>query len=67
MQLAAVNQYAFSIRFIENPSEAVQLAAVKQNSEAINNIYKPSDKVKLAAKIKTKTLLLLIMKYFFGI
>jgi hypothetical protein len=49
LQMIAVKQWGFAIKYIENPSESVQLAAVKQNGYAIKNIKNPSEAVQLAA------------------
>jgi hypothetical protein len=49
LQMIAVKQWGFAIKYIENPSEAVQLAAVKQEGFAIKNIKNPSEAVQLAA------------------
>ena len=35
VQLAAVNECGYAIKFIKNPSETIQLAAVNQNGFAI--------------------------------
>jgi len=42
VQLAAVEENGYSIRFIKEPSEPVQLAAVKQGSYSIQHIKEPS-------------------------
>jgi len=50
VQLAAVTHSSgLAIKFIENPSEAVQLAAVTQKGVAIRYIEKPSEAVQLTA------------------
>jgi len=49
VQLFAIKQCEWSIRFIQNPSETVQLAAVKKNGLAIQCIKTPSERVQLAA------------------
>jgi hypothetical protein len=49
VQLAAVNQDGYSIKFIKNPSDQVQLAAVKQDGYSIKYIKNPSYEVQLAA------------------
>ena len=52
MQLEAVKQDGWAIRFIKNPSEQMQLEAVKQNGFAIYFIKNPSKKVKQMANKK---------------
>ena len=49
LQLEAIKQNGYAIRYIENPSEKVQLAAVKQDGYSIEFIKNPSEKVQLAA------------------
>jgi len=49
MQLQAVQQDGWSIRYLKNPSEAVQLAAVQENGWAIKCLKNPSEAVQLAA------------------
>ena len=49
VQLAAVSENGYSIRFIKNPFEQVQLAAVEQNGDSIDDIKNPSEQVQLAA------------------
>jgi hypothetical protein len=49
VQLAAVKQDGYIIKFIKNPSPEVQLEAVKQNSCAIQRINNPGLEVQLAA------------------
>jgi hypothetical protein len=49
VQLAAVRQDGWVIKYIEDQSEAVQLAAVRQNGYAIQHIRDPSEAVQLAA------------------
>jgi len=46
VQLAAVKNNGYTIRYIEHPSEEVQLAAVKANYRAIGSIKNPTQKVK---------------------
>ena len=48
VQLAAVEEYPFSIKYIKNPSERVQLAAVEENGRAIKLIQNPTERVQLA-------------------
>ena len=50
MQLNAVNKNGDAIRFIKNPSEAVQLAAVQENSYAIYYIKNPTISVQMMHK-----------------
>jgi hypothetical protein len=45
-----VQENGYAIRFIQNPSEAVQLAAVQENGYAIRFIQNPSEAVKRAAR-----------------
>jgi hypothetical protein len=47
--MLAVRQDGWAIRFINDPSEAVQLEAVRQNGYAIKYIKDPSETVKLEA------------------
>jgi len=49
MQLQAVQQDGWSIRYLKNPSETVQLAAVQNYGRAIEYIKNPSEAVQLAA------------------
>jgi hypothetical protein len=49
VQMAAVQQNGWHIRYIKNPSEAVQIVAVKQNGHAIDYIKNPSEAVQMAA------------------
>ena len=49
LQLAAVKQSGYVIRYIVNPSKEVQLAAVRQNGDSIKYIKNPSEEIKLAA------------------
>ena len=49
VQLEAVKEYGYAIKYIKNPSEAVQLEAVKQNGCAIRYIKNPSKEVQLKA------------------
>jgi hypothetical protein len=49
LQMIAVKQWGFAIKYIENPSESVQLAAVKQDGSVIEYIENPSEAVQLAA------------------
>jgi hypothetical protein len=51
VQLAAVQQNGFAIRWIERPSEAVQLAAVQQDGFAIHHIENPSDTTIMCAAL----------------
>jgi hypothetical protein len=44
--LAAVSQNGFAIKYIANPSQAVQLAAVRKNKDAITYILNPCKSVK---------------------
>ena len=46
---AAVKENGYVIRYIANPSEAMQLAAVEQNGLAIDYIKNPSEEVQVAA------------------
>jgi len=48
--LLAVKRNEFAIRYIKDPSEAVQLAAVKQYGLAIKYIKNPTEAVKRAAR-----------------
>jgi len=48
VQMAAVQQTAYAIKYIKNPSEAMQLAAVKEYSVAIKFIKNPSEAVQMA-------------------
>ena len=48
--LHAVQNNGYTIRYINNPSEAVQLAAVEQWGGAIQHIKNPSDRVIARAK-----------------
>ena len=45
VQLEAVKQNGYAIKYIENPTEEVQLAAVKQNGNAIRFIENPYESV----------------------
>ena len=47
--MKAVKQDGCALRYIKNPSEAVQLASVKQDGYDLRFIKKPSEKVQLAA------------------
>ena len=49
VQLEAVKQDGYAIKFIENPSLKVQLEAVKQDGDAIELIKNPSLEVQLEA------------------
>ena len=49
VQLKAVREYGYVIKYIDNPSERVQLTAVKQDGRAIQFINNPSLKVQLEA------------------
>ena len=52
IQLSAVTQNDWAIKYIDNPSEKIQLAAVTQYGEAIQYIKNPSEEVQLAAVTK---------------
>jgi len=49
VQMAAVQNNGYAIRFIKNPSEAVQMATVQQNGYAIQYIKNPSEAMQMAA------------------
>jgi prephenate dehydratase len=49
VQMAAVQQNGWAIRFINNPPPKVQMAAVQQYGEAIHYIKNPSPEVQMAA------------------
>jgi hypothetical protein len=49
LQMMAVNQHGYVIRYIVNPKESVQLAAVNQKVNAIQFIENPKESVQLAA------------------
>ena len=49
VQLAAVKEDPWSVKYIQNPSQTVQLAAVKKNPFSIQYIQNPSEKVQLVA------------------
>jgi len=53
VQIAAVKEYGFDIKYIKNPSEAMQLAAVKEYGFAIQFIKNPSEAVQMAAVQQT--------------
>ena len=55
VQLVAVTQEGYAIRYIENPSERVQLAAVTQDGNAIRYIENPSERVQLVAVTENGT------------
>ena len=45
LQLAAISENAFSIRYIQNPTEKVQLKAVEEMVDSIKYVINPSKKV----------------------
>jgi len=49
VQLEAVKQYGYSIRYIHNPDKEVQLEAVKQNGNNIQYMHNPDKEVQLEA------------------
>jgi hypothetical protein len=49
VQLAAVEQNGWAIKYIQDPSEAVQLASVQGDGFALQYIENPSEAVKIAA------------------
>ncbi len=49
LQLAAIRENAWAIKYIKKPSKEAQLAAVKQNGEIIGEIDNPSKEIQLAA------------------
>ena len=49
VQLVAVKENLFSIKYMENPTEEVQLMAVIKNPYSIQYIQNPSEKVQLVA------------------
>ena len=49
-QIETVSQNGYAIKYIDNPSEAVQFAAIEKNWRAIWYIENPSKAVKDAAE-----------------
>ena len=47
--LRAVGQYPDSIRYIDNPSEAVQSIAIEEDPDSIEHIENPTEKIIIEA------------------